>query len=327
MDSDYTYDDTTVSLSIGERRFKVSRKRLTDVSPIFADMFQLPSANDDPIDLPVDIDEFRHFLWYLHVSIVEFIKWDKECTGDARFRRLLGIAAIAHVYQAPDVVAWSVAQLLPLLSSVPVRDVATVKRLYDFALRAEGVDPQLQTQCRDYWCSRVRESSDPIEWLLAAHSLNNQYLQAYAYFHILGCSGATLASDSRLTVVDRLRLLVGVTNLRRFTKPKSICACTPNRKRCSCIQCGRPVIRSYCDSCHKWEQFPVEPVSEDQAQHSSTIAPITNQPAEAPIMSDVILQDDYGTLSLWEVFTRSELGDLIGHEAETTIGMLSPLAT
>ncbi|KAH7101955.1 hypothetical protein BKA62DRAFT_701938, partial [Auriculariales sp. MPI-PUGE-AT-0066] len=256
MDSDYTYDGTTVWLSIGERRFKkfyLTKTQRQTMTPLVFLSIETNSMVSSP---------------------------------------------------------WSVAQLPTLLSSVLVRDVAMVKRLYDFALRAEGVDPQLQTQYRDYWCSRVRETSDPFEWLLAAHS-------------------ATLASDSRLTVLDRLHLLVGVTNLRRFAKPTIICTCTPDRKRCSCSRCGRPMIRSYCGDCRKWEYFPVEPVSEDQAQHSSTIAPMKNQQAEVPIILDVILQDNYSTLSHWDMLAadgplRTSLG-LPSARAQTAQGWIAGL--
>ncbi|KAH7094184.1 hypothetical protein BKA62DRAFT_720989 [Auriculariales sp. MPI-PUGE-AT-0066] len=285
--SSYVYDDTTVWLSVAERRYKISRKRLTDVSPVFKDMFELPPMNDDPIDLPVNLIEFEHFLWYLHVDHLEFSKWDGESTGEARFSRVLGIATIAHVYQAGDIVTWAVAQILGLLPALPVRDIVVVKRLYEFSLRADGVDPQLPKQSRDYWCSRVIETSDPVEWLLAAKELDDQYLQAYAYFHILKCTGVKVASDTRLTVLDRVRLLLGVTNLRRF--------CPVMADVNSSCPCQDPWTHYQYGHSHSWRRIQPEP-------------PVTGDQSELTIMADVPFQETYGTLTLWEVFTRSVVG-------------------
>ncbi|KAH7101956.1 hypothetical protein BKA62DRAFT_701940, partial [Auriculariales sp. MPI-PUGE-AT-0066] len=277
----------------------ISRKRLTDVSPIFADMFELPPVrlNDDPIVLPVDLAEFEHFLWYLHVSHLGFAKWDKESTGDGRFRRVLGIAAIAHVYQAMDIAVWAVAQVISLLPSQPIMDAVSVKRLYEFALRADGVDAQLQVQSRNYWCARVRESQAPVDWLLAAKELNDKYLQAYTYFHILKRTGIEVIGDSRLTVVDRLRLLLGVANLRRFTAVAPATSCT----------CPNPYNHSRHGYCSSWNP--------PQTQHLIVSGDHKGQ----PIMADAPLQDKYGTLTLWEVFTHSA----VGIQAEEDIDALS----
>ncbi|KAH7094178.1 hypothetical protein BKA62DRAFT_720978 [Auriculariales sp. MPI-PUGE-AT-0066] len=301
--SAYVYDDKTVCLSIGERQMKISRKRLTDASPIFADMFQLPSMNDEPVQLLVDPTEFEHFLWYLHVSPLDFIKWDQESTGDARFRRVLGIAAIAHMYQSEGLAAWAVAQILKLLPTKPITDTTTLKRLYDFSSRADGLDPQLQTQSLAYWCGQVRESSDPVEWLLAAKDRNDQYLQAYAYLHILKRTGLQVTNDTRLTGVDRLRLLFGATNLRRFsTVPARYTECP----------CPNPRTHYNNGRCIYWSQPIFSPPEADQR--------------ELPIIEEVPLQDKYGPLTLWEIFTHSTVGVLLIEDSEPLNAVLAKLA-
>ncbi|KAH7068581.1 hypothetical protein BKA62DRAFT_763184 [Auriculariales sp. MPI-PUGE-AT-0066] len=196
----------TVQLSIGEHRFKISRSACPMIS-IFADMFKLSPVCDTDLEILVLITarvdkrrgdrsqlirRVRALLWYLHVSPAEFEKWDNQCNGETRFRACSALRLWPPLpgHGNCDRAVARVVTLLP----------ATVKRLYDFALRSDGVDARFQIQCRDY-CERFERS----------------YLQAHAYFHILKSSNSEITSDPRLTVVDRLRLLLGVTNLGRFS--------------------------------------------------------------------------------------------------------------
>ncbi|KAH7101908.1 hypothetical protein BKA62DRAFT_701784 [Auriculariales sp. MPI-PUGE-AT-0066] len=277
----FVYQDSTVWLEIEKTKFRVSRHRLTSVSPLFETIFGLPKDEDPeaPIVLHHRLDEFENFLWYLHVDHLEYENYKTKCPDDEQFRRALGIASMAHFYQAMDIARWAIGQLLLLLPSSNITAADTLKRIHSFSLRARDLEPQLSQKVREYWCNQVRSSQDPVVWLRASQDAADEYLQAYAYYHILKLKNVTIRTDARLSALDKLRLHVGVFNLLRYQGVG--CTCASAQVLQTGHLCGRTV-----------------------------------DPDEWSPTSSVPLKESYGAWSLWDMFTRSPMGLVLTDQSE-----------
>ncbi|KAH7101924.1 hypothetical protein BKA62DRAFT_701817 [Auriculariales sp. MPI-PUGE-AT-0066] len=212
---DYVYEDCTVWLQVESKKFKISRRRLTMVSPVFQDLFSMPNSDDEPIVLRHALEEFQAFIWYLEANHFEFADWMTLSTRPERFARVISIASMAHFYQCWEITSWAGDQLSELLPCCGVVDFNTLKRLYKFASFSSEHAPKLIEQVRTYWCQKIEASNDPVSWLAGAKDLQDQYLQAIAYFHILRLGNAKIKSNTGLSPLDRIRLQTGAMNLPR----------------------------------------------------------------------------------------------------------------
>ncbi|KAH7101882.1 hypothetical protein BKA62DRAFT_701700 [Auriculariales sp. MPI-PUGE-AT-0066] len=173
---------------------------------------------------------------------------------------------MAHFYEASTMCTWALQELVTLLPMSNLTDVAVLKRLYVFATDA---DQRLCQIFKEYWLQLVESSADPVEWLIAAKDIRDEYLQAHAYFHILKKTNAEIRAEPRLSTIDKLRLNIGTTNLRRYQVDG-----------CGCVN-----PHYYGHIC-------------GHTQDPDQWSPKTRAP----------LQANYGTLSLWDMFTRSPMG-------------------
>jgi len=121
----------------------------------------------------------------------------------------------------------------------------------------------------------ISSSSDPIGALEVTQRIQDQFMQAYVYYHILRKTAGEIADDPRLTTLDRLRLMNGSLNLLRYEK-------------------------SHCDCYHKQDYGCC---SHLQIRVQTT----TNEYQWTP-KAAAGLQDKYDTHTLWDLFTRSPLG-------------------
>jgi len=129
----------------------------------------------------------------------------------------------------------------------------------------------------------ISSSPDPVAALGAAKSIQDQYLQAYAYYHVLKKTSGQIADDTRLDELDRLRLIIGSLNLRRYEVPA--CNCSDRNVKYDGYN------RHYGYRQHTHE--PLQATTDERLWTPQTSAP---------------LQDKYDTHTLWDLFTRSPLG-------------------
>ncbi|KAH7101913.1 hypothetical protein BKA62DRAFT_756996 [Auriculariales sp. MPI-PUGE-AT-0066] len=289
---EYIYDDSTVWLKVEGQMFKVSRRKLTTVSAVFSNLFCLPKTDEEPIKLNHTVEDFKAFLWYLESNHFEFADWMKCSTVPERFARVLSIASMAHFYLCSEISAWATVQLKELLPSCGLIDIGTLKRRHAFSSRASDQEPTFFDQVQSYWCNTIRSSTDPIHWLVASQDLHDQHLQSFAYLQILKLQHATIQSDKRLSVLDRMRLHTGAFNLiiHDGTGTES----NYRHARSSGGVSDPQGILSHRTS------FRIEVLSEvyatDPARYSITRTQRANLLAR------------YGVKSLWEIFNRSPMG-------------------
>ncbi|KAH7101902.1 hypothetical protein BKA62DRAFT_159300 [Auriculariales sp. MPI-PUGE-AT-0066] len=287
---DFVYEDHTVCLQVEGTTFKVSKQKLTTISPIFEDILKSSQNCNDPIQLNNKADEFKSFLWYIHANHFEFAEFMDRSTTLERFDRILGIASIGHFYKCLDISVWAAAQIMLLLPNCGVTSCTTLRRLYDFAARCSDIAPDLSTRAQNYCCQEIQKSEDPILWLVIAKHLEDQYLQAYAYFHILKLKNAVIRPDMRLSTLDKIRLHTGALNLRRFEPVACLSGCFR-------------FSRSHKSDCDR---------SPEVRQNPDTWSPDPRAP----------LQTQYGEESLWDMFDRSPMGFSL-----STLTILCPMSS
>ncbi|KAH7101917.1 hypothetical protein BKA62DRAFT_829753 [Auriculariales sp. MPI-PUGE-AT-0066] len=270
---EYNYCDSTVHLRVKHRNYRVSIARLTSISPVFEDLFSMPKADQEPIELNHDVDEFEWFLWYLHASHIEFADFMANSDHHMRLACITDIGSMAHFYQCSAATYWAISEILKLLPVSGIgRNLTQMKRLLSFAHRCSDHAPQLLDMARDSWCSKSWISLVPSIALREAKMLDDTYLQARCYFIILQYTSAKIREDKVLTDLDRLRLNIGATNLRKY-------------ENIHC--CG--YARGHVASC-----FKMLAAGQDNDDWSPN--------PRAP------LQDMYGDVSLWDMFNRSSMG-------------------
>jgi len=209
----------------------------------------------------------------VNCSPLSFKEYTAKCPTVERFRRALGIASIAHFYEAADVTRWAISEVLAYLEQGSTPEF--LPRLYQLGELCREINPDLANSSREAWKRMISTSSDSIAALMAAKSVHDEYLQAYAYFHILKKTTGQIADDTRLTTLDRLRLITGALNLRRYEFQD--CNCYDKRYRGSCS--------------HMYVQSQG---TTDEYQWTPNVS--------------IPLQDKYDTHTLWDLFTRSPFG-------------------
>ena len=149
-------------------------------------------------------------------------------------------------------------------------------RLHKLAQNCCDTHPELQESVQERWRAIIVDTQDPVSTLLAARELEDHYLQAYSYFHILQkMRNDQIAEDMRLSALDKFRLLVGSLNLRMYKKPD-----------CICQQC-KPRFPLHFDSKRPKQGIDLTTCSSDPGVH---------------------VQDNYDSISLWNIFTVSPMG-------------------
>jgi len=197
-----------------------------------------------------------------------------NCAAPVRFDRALGIAAIAHFYDAAKVTQWAIGELLQYMSACTTPIL--LPRLHHVAHACRDVSQKLHDDVMAQWRSAIDATQDPVWFLVATKKIKDEQLQARAYFAILSkMKIGQIADERRLTTLDRLRLLLGATTLRRYeaTKP----------------------LNQFQEKERDW--FP-----------RLNLAP----------------RDMYGDRSLWDMFTRSDIGIVLKDEAQVEHLALRP---
>ena len=179
---------------------------------------------------------------------------------------------------------WAISELLAYLDQGSTPEF--LPRLHRLGELCREINPNLAINTRNAWKSMISTSSDPIAALEAAKSVHDEYLQAYAYFHILQKTTGQIADDTRLNTLDRFRLMAGSLNLRRYEAPACNCS-----DRHPAGGLGYHRHSGYDNRAHTHQPSQA---AQDEYQWSPKVA--------AP------LQDKYGTHTLWDLFTRSPLG-------------------
>ena len=162
-----------------------------------------------------------------------------------KFRRALGIGIVANFYEAIDITRWAINELLEHIdnSATPVM----LPRLHKFSEDCRDLSPVLHQTVRAAWLKVLQTTPDPVAELLATKEIDNQYLQSHAYFYVLRASVDTIATDSRLTNLDRLRLIIGSLNIRRYCQ-----SCSSQIKQSTKCTCAP---RDQYDGCSLWDLF------------------------------------------------------------------------
>ncbi|KZV98535.1 hypothetical protein EXIGLDRAFT_727620 [Exidia glandulosa HHB12029] len=220
----YTTDEF-VRLDVGGHSFTVAKSRLTMRSLKFQELFELPEATSaggdaNAIVLHNDPDEFKDFIWFIHADHISFLDFQASSPSKEKCTRLLGIASIAHFYEADAIADWAMNDALQLLTSnappQPRNDAYWAPgypapfqqpQVAAFQLDADLVMRLLRTASRWSDTSDVARCArdivldamnperygtppvDPVEALQAALELNDTSLAAHAYFytHRRGC--------------------------------------------------------------------------------------------------------------------------------------------
>jgi len=182
---------------------------------------------------------------------MSFANYLKKCPPHEKFRRALGIGTVASSYGSTDITQWATAELLGNVGKFGQSEHRL--RLHRFAMKCRSTSSQLYEEVLTLWRTSIRANSDPVAALLDMREMEDENLQAYAYYCIVRTHSYTIAKDARLTTLDRLRLALGSLGL-----PPNPCTCYPT--------------------------------------------------LEAPTTCVVCTQAAHGGRSLWDIFTRSDIG-------------------
>ncbi|KAH7101906.1 hypothetical protein BKA62DRAFT_671588 [Auriculariales sp. MPI-PUGE-AT-0066] len=301
----FNCDGSTVCLQVEGRQYTVAKHRLTSISPVFSDLFSLPQTNDAPVVLNHSVEEFESFLGYIYATHCEFAKLKSAPWSQEILIQMLNIASIAHFYQCSDIVKWAIVELREYSQSTTSDSIplSLLPRLYSFARRASDISSELLDQVRTHWCHLTRSATDPVDWLVRANEVQDEYLQAYAYFHILRLRYDTICAETRLSRLDKQRVTLGSLNLREYVSDHNNCPpagrtghsriakCPPCRPGHSRVANCPPVRPSFSriTKCRQAEKAPLD----HDARSPDPKAP---------------LQDTYGKMSLWDIFNYSPVG-------------------
>jgi hypothetical protein len=154
-------------------------------------------------------------------SAIHYIEYMAECPKPTRFERASGIAVVAHMYLAAKIERWAVQEMLDTfqdhegkISPTLLRQVALSANVQN--AKGSNIGRQLLHKVCTEWCSQIPKADDLVAMLLVAKELGDTYFQAHVYYALLKHTNAVLAGDQRLTVIDHVRLMNGVYNLRRY---------------------------------------------------------------------------------------------------------------
>ncbi|KAH7102628.1 hypothetical protein BKA62DRAFT_617331, partial [Auriculariales sp. MPI-PUGE-AT-0066] len=213
----------------------ISRSRLIKFCPALRAMLSLPQQQGvNYVELHNDPEDFRSFMWYMDVDPISFLAYRESPSSESKCRRLVGVAAVLHMYDNPKDARWILDWLFSLVETCERKFIPGINfvALHRTASRWAETDPPdahertPMTRARDLWCDMMaQQGTDPVAFLVAAKEQEDQYLQAHAYFYTLRLEHDVIAADKRLTVQDRQRLMIGLWSFRASgleTKPWKI---------------------------------------------------------------------------------------------------------
>jgi hypothetical protein len=168
------------------------------------------------------------------------------------------------MYLATNVERWAVQEMLDMFKFYTLGPSEFIRlhrqaELYSAVTNAEGaaIGAQFFQQVRARWCQQVQTTDDPVSRLLVAKELKDNYLQAYSYFHILKLTNKQIGDDRRLTTIDRLRLMNGSHNLRRYDPRKYNYQPSAEGDWSPQVYCS---IQDKYDERSLWEMFDYSPM-------------------------------------------------------------------
>lgn len=237
-------EDRLIQVRVQGNIFCVAQSRLVLRCPAFRTMLSINQSQEQSssayVELHNDVDEFKAFLWYIHADHLAVQKFMGTVGSEKKCEILLGIASVAHMYEALDMANWAVDAALSCLGTLvggeyfshrnPLSlDIAT--RLLRTAVRFQGPqDGSRRGTARDIVCDALHParpgalSNDPILIVLMAKQpgINCTYVLAHAYFYAFAKGPEYWRDDPRLDASDRRRLLSGGFGLgaRGYYDPK-----------------------------------------------------------------------------------------------------------
>ncbi|EJD36014.1 hypothetical protein AURDEDRAFT_188523 [Auricularia subglabra TFB-10046 SS5] len=222
--NDYCYSEPIIDLVVASKVYQISQSRLTSRSSFFRGIFALPQSDQvvDRTALQVDAGEleWRAFLWFIHADPLAAVIFLTSPACVEKCVRYLGIAVVAHRYDAMDVAGWAIGEALKMLKQ-PYRAFQVdmdIARLLICAASRWRQDSAVSDDCRDILCDAFHPaqagtlSHDPISALELVRE--DQFVLAHTYFYVL-CKGYGYdwKNDPRVKSVDRQRLLCGTRAL------------------------------------------------------------------------------------------------------------------
>lgn len=226
--NEYYYSEHATELEVDNQVYQVSQSRLIARSSYFKGLLSLPQA-DGPVDktpplhLDVGASEWKEYLWFVHADPVTTHAFLVSPASTQNCARYLGIAVVAHRYDAMVVATWAIAQALAMLKQ-PNRsfevDAEIARLLLSVASRWHG-ESAVTIDCRDIVCDALHPSRggelarDPIAALGIAR--DDTFVLAHVYFYILRNGyDYNWEDDPRLKLIDHQRLLQGFRSLSRI---------------------------------------------------------------------------------------------------------------
>ena len=146
-----------------------------------------------------------------------FLQFREDSNNELKCQRMVSIATVLHMYENTQTARWALDWAFTLLETCTRGFVASprmVNALVCVASRYfDSPDEHKRTlasRARDVWCDTLADlQSDPVQFLLGATELQDNFLQGHAYFYVLRLPEDTIAKDTRLRGIDRRRLLIG----------------------------------------------------------------------------------------------------------------------
>ncbi|KAH7102638.1 hypothetical protein BKA62DRAFT_96647 [Auriculariales sp. MPI-PUGE-AT-0066] len=204
-------------LLVAGQQFEVPRSRLEKFCPSLAS-----SLDQSPriIELDHNIDDWTSFLWYTELDPEAILEVKKSSDSEAKCRRLVGAAVINFLYENDEDARWLLNWAYEMLETdartwTPGADllVALTRAVPDMHDGPDEYGVTLHGRSRDIWCDALADpTTDPIALVAALD--DSPLLLALAYFYTLRLSDDIIAGDSRLTGLDRRRLMLGMWSLR-----------------------------------------------------------------------------------------------------------------
>ncbi|KZV92438.1 hypothetical protein EXIGLDRAFT_768988 [Exidia glandulosa HHB12029] len=207
-------------------------------------MFSLPqpdtgAATDDAVVLHNDAEDFEHFLWFIHADAVDLVQLNTQPVHK-QLSRYLGVATIAHMYEAPAITLWAQDRLFSALEHVKFVLPQTIAKLLRFARSMESARNGLPVALKlvdavhgslyrlaHLHPTRAEYPADLSDMVQVLENDREMDLLAQVYYYLLVYRDDEWMSDARLRPVDRQRLLCGSHMMRR----KRIITCDGSNDR------------------------------------------------------------------------------------------------
>ncbi|KZV85934.1 hypothetical protein EXIGLDRAFT_234936 [Exidia glandulosa HHB12029] len=216
-DDKYYWTDGNIILQAENTLFKVQRSMLTEMSPVLADLLQLPQpegspenegdSDASPVKLAGDTAlQFRSLMWALYSRPDEVKKYLETSELESRCCRLLDLVAITHKYQCPDLMNWALDLASEACKAVEKPSAALVTVLIHlYRLDLQGFVEWAEPAVR-------RGHLSDVSLIKLASASNWESVNSFAYYRIV-CSGPSSWATLDLTPPERTRLLAGYINL------------------------------------------------------------------------------------------------------------------